>query len=139
MASENYLWWLFTQLGLKYSILLPLSGLLCFVLALVIVRRGEGPMAAAALVLIVHVPLLIGLYATVDGLMQTCTFMHGAAPRSTDLLTGIHTSLVASKVALLLMIPGYTTAAIGALLRGTRADAPIVSRLSGKAELRQSN
>ncbi len=132
-----HLWWLFTQLGLSYSILLSLSGLLSFVIALIIVRRGKGPMAAAALVLIVHVPLLIGLYATIEGLMQTCTIMHGGPPRSAELASGIGTSLVAPKVALLLMIPGYATAVIGAFLRA-RTDTHLRTRLSGKAESRQA-
>jgi hypothetical protein len=116
--SGCYLRWLFTQLGLKYSILLPVSGVLCFVLVLAIVLRSKGPMAAVALVLVVHVPLLIGLYATIEGIIETCTVIHGVAPSSAELASGIGTSLAAAKVAILLMVPAYSAAAIGAFLRG---------------------
>lgn len=58
-VQQSYLSWMFTALGFPYLILLPLTALVCFVLALIIVVRGKGPMAAASLILIIHIPLLI--------------------------------------------------------------------------------
>lgn len=46
-VQQTLLGWMFTALGFPYVIVLPLAGFLCFLLALVVVLRGNGPMAAA--------------------------------------------------------------------------------------------
>jgi hypothetical protein len=48
--AQSFLSWILVALGFKYAILLPASALLGFVLTLVIVARGKGPMAGVALV-----------------------------------------------------------------------------------------
>jgi hypothetical protein len=47
--QQSYLGWMYSALGFQYAILLPLSGMLSAVLALIVVVRGRGPMAGAAL------------------------------------------------------------------------------------------
>ena len=64
---HSMLSWLAHALGFSYAILLPLAGLICFLLALFLVVRGKGPLAPAGLVLIVHVPLLLGVFAAIQG------------------------------------------------------------------------
>lgn len=116
---------MFTALGFPYVILLPLTGLLCFVLALIVVFRGKGPMAAASLILIVHIPLLIGVFAAIQGSIASYTVvaMGSATPKPSEVAAGISTALVAPMVGMLLMIPGYATAALGSFVRSIVANA----------------
>ena len=76
-------------------------------------------MAAAALILIVHVPLFIGVFAAVQGAIASYTViaMSGASPKPSEVAAGISTALVAPLVGMLLTVPGYATATLGALIR----------------------
>lgn len=121
-ARVAMLEWMFRMLGLFYGILLPLAGLVSFLLVLILLLRGKGPMAAASLVLIVHIPLLIGLFAAIEGGIQTCTVIHGVAPTSAEFAIGISTSLVAPLVGMLMMVPGYLAAVIGTFIRAVRSE-----------------
>jgi len=123
-VQQTLLSWMFTALGFRYAILLPLAGLLSFLLALLIVLRGKGPMACAALILIVHVPLFIGVFAAIQGAIASYTViaMSAAAPKPSDLAVGISTALVAPLVGLIVMVPGYAIAALGALIRSFDAN-----------------
>ena len=110
---------MFMALGFPYVILLPLTGLLCFVFALIIVLRGKGPMAGASLILIVHIPLLIGVFAAIQGGIASYTIiaMSSSTPKPSEVAAGISTALIAPMVGMLLMIPGYATAALGSFVR----------------------
>ncbi len=123
-ARQSFFDWIYLALGLQYTILLPLAGLISFVLALVLVLRGKGPMAAAALVLIVPLPLLVGLYATVEGVIVTYTIiaMSPTAPKPDEMLYGVSMSMVGVWTGLLLMVPSYLVAVVGALVRALRTD-----------------
>lgn len=118
-VQQNLLSWIFTALGFPYVILLPLSGLISFLLALIVVLRGRGPMAAASLILIVHIPLLIGVFAAIQGGIASYTViaMSSIAPKPSEVAAGISTALIAPMVGMLLMIPGYATAALGSFVR----------------------
>jgi len=122
-VQQSLLSWMFTALGFPYVILLPLAGLLCFLLALIVVLRGTGPMAAAALILIVHVPLLIGIFAAIQGGIASYTVIATSAttPKPSELAAGISTALLAPMVGMLLMVPSYATAALGAFIRALAA------------------
>lgn len=115
----------FQALGFSYTILLPLAALLSFLLVLLIVLRGKGPMAAAGLVLIVNAPLLIGLFAAVQGGLASFSViaMSSTSPHPAEIAAGISTALYAPLVAILLTAPAYATAAFGAFFRSLAADA----------------
>ena len=121
---QSLLSWMLGALGWPYAILLLLAGLVSFLLALVIVLRGKGPMAAAALMLIVHVPLLIALFAVTLGAIKSYTVIatSASAPKPSEVAAGISTALVALLVGMLLMAPGYAIAALGAFIRSLRPD-----------------
>ena len=118
-ARQSMLHWMYESLGVQYAILLPLAGLICFVLAILLVVRGKGPMAAAALVLIVNIPLLIGIYAAVQGIIASYSIiaMSSVAPRPSEVAAGYSTALFATLVGLLLTAPGYAVAAFGGFMR----------------------
>ena len=121
--QQSFLGWVFAALGFQYAVLLTLTGLLSFVIALIVVLRGRGPMAAAALLLIVHVPLLIGLFAAIQGAISSYTVIavSSTAPKPSEVAMGISTALVAPMVAMILMIPGYAIATIGSIIRSLSA------------------
>ena len=124
-VQRSLLSWMMTALGFPYIVILPLAGLLCFLLAGFIVLRGKGPMAAAALILIVHVPLLIGIFAAIQGAIASYTVIATSvsSPKPSEMAAGISTALFAPLVGMLLMVPSYATAALGALIRSLRDNA----------------
>ena len=118
-VRQSFLSWIFAALGFQYAILLALAGLLSFVVALIVVMRGKGPMSVVALLLIVHVPLLIGIFASIKGAMDSYTLiaMSSVSPKPSELAEGISTALVAPLVGMIVMVPGYAVAALGAFVR----------------------
>lgn len=121
---QSYLGWLFNALGLQYAILLPMAGLICFLLALILVLRGKGPMAAAGLILVVHVPLLIGVFAAIQGVSASYAIIAESetTPKPAELAVGTSMALAAPMVGMVLMVPGYAIAALGAIIRSFVAD-----------------
>ena len=120
----SFLSWILTALGYKYTIVLPLSALVCFVLTLIIVARGKGPMAGAALVLIVPVPMLIGVFAAIEGgigAYRIIATLENSRPPGHS-ATVKSTLLVAPWVGMLLMAPSYALAALGLCFRSFSAD-----------------
>ena len=118
-VQRSLLSWMVAALGFPYLILLPLAGLLCFLLALIVVRRGNGPMSAPALILIVHVPFLIGVWAAIQGGIASYIIIATSVstPKPSEVAEGISTALVAPMVGMMLMVPSYATAALGAFIR----------------------
>ena len=69
--QSSLLSWAISSLGSTYIVLLPLSALLSFVFVLVLLFRGRGPMAGVSILLFVHVPLMIGIFAAVQGMIRS--------------------------------------------------------------------
>ena len=124
-VPQSMLSWMLSSLGAFYTIVIPLAGLVCFVLALLVVMRGRGPLAGAALVLIVHVPLLIGIFAAIQGAIASYQViaMSAVAPKPSHVAAAVSTSLFAPLASMLVIIPGYAAAAIGAFVRCMSASA----------------
>ncbi|MGH7193206.1 MAG: hypothetical protein ACREJM_06680 [Candidatus Saccharimonadales bacterium] len=118
-VPESFLTWVFRALGLKYSVLLPLAALVAFVLTLIVLLRGKGPMAAAALVFFVPMPFFIGLYGGIDGLITTFSVIAACAgqPKLSDLADGASMALAAPMTGMLLMAPAYALAIVGLIVR----------------------
>lgn len=118
-VRQSFLSWLFQSLGLGYAVLLPLAGLFSFFLVLVIVIRGRGPFAGVALVLICHVPMLVGIFAAIQGaiISYSVIAMSSNAPKPSEVAAGISAALIAPMVGMVMMVPAYATAAVGATAR----------------------
>ena len=118
-VQQSFMNWILAALGFPYVIVLPLAGILCFSLALILVIRGKGPMAAASLILIVHVPLLIGVFAALQGGIASYVVIatSESTPKPAEVAAGISTALIAPLVGIILMVPGYAIAALGAMIR----------------------
>lgn len=124
-VQQSLVSWMLASLGPAYTFLLPLAALLSFILVLVLVFRGHGPMAAVSLILIIHVPLFIGIFAALQGAMASYTVIavSAVAPKPAEVAEGISTALVAPLVGMLLMAPSYMTAAIGSFIRSLASKA----------------
>lgn len=118
-VRQSFLNWILTALGFPYVVILPIAGIVCFALALILVARGKGPMSAAALILIVHVPLLIGVFAAIQGGIASYMIIatSESTPKPAEVAAGISTALIAPLVGIMLMVPGYSIAALGAFIR----------------------
>jgi hypothetical protein len=122
-VRHSFLSWIFAALGFKYVILLTVSASLAFVLTLIVVVRGRGPMAGVALMLIIPLPLLIGIFAAIEGGVSSCNEIAVVAdPAPGRVAEAISIMLVAPMVGMLLMAPTYILAALGSLFRSLSAD-----------------
>ncbi len=121
-VPQSFLSMTFQSLGFFYTAALFFAALVSFVLTIVILVRGRGPMSAAALVLIVNVPLMIGLFAAFQGMIASMQVMamSGSTPKPAELMAGFATAMFAPLTALFLMVPSYSVAAIGAFIRSMR-------------------
>ncbi|MDZ4780473.1 MAG: hypothetical protein SGJ19_09500, partial [Planctomycetia bacterium] len=92
-VQQSSVAWLFDALGVQYTVLLLLAGLIGFLIALAVVLRGRGPMAAAALLLAVSLPLLVGVYGAFDGAMESLFVIAQStvAPRPSEIAAGVST------------------------------------------------
>lgn len=117
--SQSLLSWAISALGPLYLVLLPLSAVVSFVLILVLLFRGRGAMAVGSILLLVHVPLMIGIFAAVQGMVSVYSVigMSGTTPKPSELAAGYSVALFAPLVSMLLMIPSYLAASIGTFLR----------------------
>ena len=124
-ANISYLQWMYQSLGVPYVFLLPLVGLICFILTLIIVLRGKGAMSVAALVLVVHAPLMLGIFAGIQGMIASYQIvaMSQATPQPAQLAEGTSTALFAPMVGMALVAPSYAMAAIGAIIRSFTGNA----------------
>ena len=96
--------------------------------------KTKPTMAAAALVLIVPIPFLVGLYAAIVGGIQSANLMAVASgePSQGRAAEAISLSLVPAMVGLLLMVPGYVLAALGCLVRSISASSEDLKPGAGK-------
>ncbi len=122
--SENFLIWIIGALGWRYTFLLPASALLSFALTAVLVIAGKGRTTGAALVFVVAMPFLIGLFGMFDGLMASFAVI----ARSTAVIKpsvyaqGISMSIVTPLVGMFLMVPSYLLATAGLTVRALKND-----------------
>ena len=125
-VRQSFALWFFSALGWRYALLLPLTGLLAFVLILVLLIRGRSWATGAAIVLLAPLPLLVGLLGTIDGaiLSHMVIASSDVTPKPSAVAEGISTSLITALVGLLLMVPNYILAVVGLLIRALQAETP---------------
>jgi len=116
-VRRSYLSWFFAALGWKYTLLLPLVGMLAFAVVLVLVLRGKGPAMVGALLFVVPLPIFVGLMGVVDGLMSMFQVLAMAdiSPKPSVVADGVSMSLVTAWVGMLLAVPSYLVA-VGGLI-----------------------
>lgn len=122
-VQMSYLRFLFQALGFRYSVLLPAVALLAFVLVLVLIIRGKGPALTGALLFLVPLPVLVGVFAAVDGMLSAFQVisMANVSPKPSEFAMGISMSLVSVFLSFLLTVPSYILATCGLIARAFSA------------------
>jgi hypothetical protein len=118
-ARESFLLFLLNALGWRYSLGLPLFAVIALVLTLILVARGRGPNVGAALVFIVPLPLLLGLFGALDGLLMSYAVLASSAvaPKPSEVAAGYSAALVTVMVGFVAMGPAFLVATAGLFIR----------------------
>jgi len=111
--------WAFQSLGFFYGVLIPLTGLLVFLGACLVVMLSRRPAVIAAYLVFLPLPMLIGVYGSVEGLIAC--FSMSAMPRGTPLPAevgiGISTALFSTVAGMAVSFPSYFVLAFGLFFR----------------------
>ncbi|MGD9645444.1 MAG: hypothetical protein AB7U73_07015 [Pirellulales bacterium] len=123
-VRQSLLHFYYSALGLQYSVLLPLAAMIGLALVLLIVMRGRGPLASAALLISLSLPLLVGVYAALDGLLVSYQVIaySTSMPKPSEYAQAYAMALVAPQLGMFLMAPSLLAALIGSVLRAVRGD-----------------
>jgi hypothetical protein len=121
--EQSWLAFYWQACGLRYGLLLPLSGLLSVVFTILLLARGRGAWLAPTMLIVVLGPLVLGMVGTVDGLIASMMVIYNSSvqPKPAELAQGKGMSLVTIQVGLMMMLPGYLLAAVGSTIRALRA------------------
>lgn len=119
LREHSILSWMFQALGPFYGLLIPLSGLLLLLGAIIVVASNRRPAVIAAYLAFVPFPFLLGLMAVFSGAISSfqAVAMAGAAPKASELAEGWSLALFAGLVGLYAMLPGLLVTAVGLFLR----------------------
>lgn len=123
--QQSFLVWLVRSLGWKYVLLLPVSGLFSFILTAVLVMLGKGKTTGAAVAFAVAIPLLVGIFGMIDGLVASFMVIANSSTivKPSEWSEGISTGLVTPLIGMLLMAPSYILATAGLSIRALKGDA----------------
>jgi len=117
--QQSLLSWMFMSLGPFYGLLIPLVGFALFVGACCVVGLNRRSAVIAAFLVFLPLPLMIGLFASVQGLIASFSIIAtaGATPKPSEMAVGISTALFATLVGLLATFPSYFVLAFGLFFR----------------------
>ena len=115
---ESFVGWMIRCMG-PIGKLIPVAGFICCVLTLTVVIKGQGQFAVAALVFLVPIPALLGLFGTVWGMILSLQVIAASsvAPSPSEVSDGIATSLFNPMLGLIAMTPSYLVATPGLFIR----------------------
>jgi hypothetical protein len=116
--------WYIQSLGWMYTLLLPLSALIAFVLTVALLVFGKGRFTGAALLFIVPLPLLLGMLGTVDGMITSLQVIDSrtSAIPSYEVAYAASSSLATAVVGLWLTVPNWLLATVGLFIRALLRD-----------------
>lgn len=122
---QSFLMWVLTTLGMN-AILLPLCAGLAFVLTLLLVLRGKGPLTGTALLFIVPAPLLLGFWGALKGAIASFSViaMSDVSLKPAEVAGGVAEALLLPTAGLLLTVPSYLLAVIGLFVRSLQDKGP---------------
>jgi len=114
--------WAFDSLGRFYGWLIPVVALLVFLGACLVVALNRRPSVIAAYLVVLPLPALIGIYATLSGFITGYSVFFSAAEGDPGVSFAQHVTLVASCLVsslfgLLLTAPSYVILAVGLFVR----------------------
>lgn len=115
---ESLAMWIVRSMGVVGVLVLG-AGAFCFVVTLLVTIRGQGPFACAALVLLVPIPFLIGLFGMGKGIIASFQVIAFASVdvKASEICTGISEALVTPMLGLVVMVPSYLVGTLGSIIR----------------------
>jgi len=118
-ARQSILSWMFQSLGIMYGTAIPLSGLVVFLGACLVVALSRRPAVIAAYLVFLPLPLLIGVLGSVHGLIASHSViaMSDVAPEPAAVAAGISTALFSTLAGMIVSFPSYFVLSIGLFLR----------------------
>jgi len=124
-VPQSFLHWVISSVGGFYLILLLVSAALALILTTLVVVRGKGPHAGIALIFIVPLPLLIGIFVAILSGMQALSViaMSDVQVKPSIIGEAYATALTGPLLGLVLMAPSYLLAMFGMLVRGMDGNA----------------
>ncbi len=117
--SPSYFEWVYQCLGLFYGLLIPLSGLAVFIGGWWVVKKYRQPGVIAAYTIFLPLPVLIGVYGTVQGAITAISVISttsGRIPPEMILESYVIASFT-TLVGLLVSFPAYCVVSIGLFVR----------------------
>jgi hypothetical protein len=86
-VRQSYLAWMYHSLGFFYAVVIPLAALMVFLGACLVVAMSRRPAVIAAYLVFLPLPLLIGLYGTIEGFIAVYSVivMSPTAPKPAEL------------------------------------------------------
>jgi hypothetical protein len=120
--TKSYLHTYFVALGPTFALLLPISALVAFVLTLLLVRRGRGEALGPALLIIVPMPVYVGTFAAIYGVLSFLPPIPklNTQPSHLDVAFELWMADICVFSGMLLSTPAYLTAVIGTTIRSFR-------------------
>lgn len=118
-AKKSYLMWAFESMGIFYSLVLPAAGLAVFLGAILVVALNRRPGVIAAYLVFLPLPLLIGVFGSVHGLIFSLSAISssGSDLPARVLVAAWPSALFTTYFALLVSFPSYFIVAIGLFVR----------------------
>jgi len=109
IEPQSFLMWMFHALGPFYLVVLPLAGLVVFVGAILVVSLNRRPAVIAAFLVFLPLPLMIGLFGSVQGMISSLSVLatSAATPKPSDVAAGISSGLFTTLMGLLVTVPSY--------------------------------
>jgi MotA/TolQ/ExbB proton channel family len=125
VVQQSFLTWFLASLGLKYGVMLAVSGFVAFFLSTIVAIRGKEAAAVGALVLIVPLPFLVGLFGALEGSISSFAVMatSDVQVKASALAEGISMALAVPLAGLLLMVPAYLVGSLGLFFRSLSRNA----------------
>ncbi len=118
-VQVSYLAWMYQALGIFYALVLPLTGMLLFIGACLVVAMNRRPAVIAAYLVFLPLPLLIGLFGSIQGAISAYSVIavSSASPDPAEIAAGISTALFSTLVGFIVSFPAYFVTAIGLFFR----------------------
>jgi hypothetical protein len=120
--SQSLVSFFIHALGHRYLVLLPLAGMVSFALTLLVLIKGKGPSMGALVVLLVLLPLTVGYYGYIDGLISSYSVIAASEtmPKPSELSNGVSMSLVSMLVGFWMSLPTLVLSIAGLTVRALK-------------------
>ncbi len=124
VQAQSFLGWMIESLGPFYALAIPLAGVVAFVVTCIAVGKVKRPGSVAAYAVIAAAPVLLGLFGTVSGALQSLAVVANAsvAPKPSEVSGGIATALFTLLVGMMAAFPAYAVCCLGILVRTFRGE-----------------